>query len=162
MIRIALLALTLLLGAGATLEGQNRPARDGAGRGQEQGAIDMLLELRGQLALTTEQVARLQQIDARIDEKNRPLVEQMSQIRRQMRGLGPQQNHTAQQRAQHEALMEEARPILQQIMANNRSGMDEVGGVLTPPQRTRLAELIRDRVNHERNGSGQRVPRPGN
>jgi hypothetical protein len=162
MIRIALLALVLLVGAGATLEGQNRPARGAAGPGQDPGAIDMLLTLRTQLGLTAEQVVRLQQIDTRIDSTNAPLVEKMSEIRHRMRRLGPRQNHNAQQRAQHEALMEEARPILQQIMDNNRSGMEEVGEVLTESQRARLAELIRERVNHERNRSGQRVPRPGN
>jgi len=156
MYRIAMLGLALMLGTGTMLEGQTRSTRN-----TDLSPIDMLLNVGAEIGLTPDQIARLERIDTRVDAMNGPLVSRLGEIRKRSRALGPRNEHTVDQRAQYEALMTEARPILREISRNNRTAMEQVGEVLTDDQRARVADMIRERVERERSRSGTRAPKPG-
>jgi hypothetical protein len=159
---LVLLALGLLL-APAPLAGQagGAPAPDDRARGRH-GPVELLLQNQADLALTRDQVVRLEAIQRRMDQRNRPLVERMMTIRREIRqytaaapqGTDPQASPETQQR------VEEARALMRQIRENNRAAMKEVGGVLTEEQKVRVRTLIR--AQEERRGThGQRPGRRG-
>src|SRR5690554_3181011 len=123
MIRTSIVTLLLLVGSAGVLSGQARSS--------EPGPVGTLLDLRETLALSSQQISRLEQIDAEMDEQNRPLVRQLAEIRRQIRALGPRSERTDEQRARFEAFVDEARPLMRQIEENNRAAMKRVGRVLT-------------------------------
>jgi hypothetical protein len=163
MIRNILLVLVLLSGTGSQLFGQpqNRPES----RDRDPGPIHMLLQLRTQLALTPEQVTRLEAIDLQMEEQNRPLLTRTNRIRFLIRRLGDRDDMTPEERTQYEAYMAEARPLLDQIQSNNVTAMRAVGEVLTDAQEAQIAQMLRDRNDNDNNrGRGsrpQRVPSTG-
>ena len=146
MYRIVGIALVLLLGTGASLEAQ----RDGDDR--DAGPIQELLEIRSRIGLTADQVARLNEIDAAMHRQNEAPVAQLVQVRRSIRALGRRRDFTPEQRAQYEAYIDQARPLMKQIRANNHAAMRQVGEVLTADQRGVLADILRDRDDNDDNG----------
>ncbi len=148
MIRTSIVTLLLLVGSAGVLSGQARSS--------EPGPVGTLLDLRETLALSSQQISRLEQIDAEMDEQNRPLVRQLAEIRRQIRALGPRSERTDEQRARFEAFVDEARPLMRQIEENNRAAMKRVGRVLTKAQKAQVKELIRDRGDRRGNDDSRR------
>lgn len=157
MIRSGVLALGMLLTLSAYAEGQDRPGN------RDPGPVETLLGLRSDLDLSTDQVARLTEIDADLDRQNRPFVEQMMQIRRQIRGLGPRSEFDRDRRVRYESLRAEAGTVLRQIEVNNRAAMKQVGSILSDSQKQHLRQLLRQRgSNGDRSGQSPRVPRDRN
>lgn len=150
-----LLALATLADAGSA---QGRGQEQGRGRGPGgqgpallrdslpgRGPIELLLAQRDSLALTPAQVARLQELDAALQEQNAPLVRGMLELRREVQplvGMHPR-DMTAAQRAQFARQAERARPLMQQLQENNRRAMERVSELLTVGQRRRLRESLR-------------------
>lgn len=156
MIRTTIFTLLLVMGTVTLLPAQGRQA--------DPGPVETLLEMRESLALTATQVASLERIDAAMDTQNRPLVRQLSAIRRQIRALGPRSEMSTEQRARFEAHLEEARPLMRQIEQNNRSAMKQVGRLLTKEQKDQVEEVLRERTDRRRNDDsrrGSRNSRPG-
>lgn len=123
------------------------PAHAEHGRRFERGPVEVLLRHRDQLGLTDAQVARLQALDARMEERNRPLVERLLEMRRAHRGERRDRERplTEEERREMRRRKEQARPLMREIRQNNREAMSQVGEILTEEQKTRLREIIRER-----------------
>jgi Spy/CpxP family protein refolding chaperone len=154
--RILMLALAVL-GSAAPLAAQRSPppaeAREAAGRGP----VQMLLRHRERLGLTADQVARLQAVDRRMEERNRPAVARLLEMRRQIRADFPGRPRELEpaRREEYRRRLEAARPLLREIRENNRVAMREVGDVLTPAQKGQVREILRRGRRHE-GGDGER------
>lgn len=155
-IQIALLAL-LLGGAPASLVAQQEaPARGEQKPHARRGPVEKLIRYREELNLTDAQIQALQEIDRRMTELNRPHVQELIRIRRQVHeqiGVAPgvhPRDLTPEQRAELKRRSEIARPAREQIHKNNRALMLEVGNVLTDEQKARLRDMLQK--HRERNG----------
>jgi hypothetical protein len=160
MIRLLVTVLLLLLaGAGAELQGQQqRSAGD-----DDPGPITTLLGLQEELDLTADQVARLREIDLRMDGVNQPLVERLMEIRGRIRALGPRREMTPENRALFDSYVAEARPLMRRIGENNKAAMEEVGNVLNQEQKDTIARLLKERFqNRDRSGRTPRSRDRGN
>ena len=116
------------------------------------GPIQLLLEHREEMALTADQVARLQEIQARVEERNRPLVQRFLEIRRRWERerpanwatLPPARRRQLQERFQS-GIRAESRDLGARVQANHRAAMLRVRGLLSSAQRVRLRSLLDDR-----------------
>lgn len=137
--------------------GQDRPARPDGRFGPG------MLRLPEQLELTAEQKAQIEQIRAELEEKNRPLMEQVRSIvgeaeaparqgERARRGRRMPQL-TAEQR-------EQVRPLVEQMRENQRAAHEQIMALLTPEQKEKLEKLRAERAERmrERGPRGQRGP----
>jgi hypothetical protein len=156
MFRIFLIAFALLTSGVLTVEGQDRN-RSG---GDDQGAVQFLLGLRTELELTDVQASALERINAELDQLNLPLMTRMREIRGRFRELGSFEEARGEQRREFEIHIREARTVMERIQANNWAAMRQVGDVLTEEQKERLAKLLRERGDNqrERSGGNSRVP----
>lgn len=156
MIKIRGLLLVLaLLATPAALEGQ-RPAPGEAEHGgrMRHGPVEMLLRERERLGLDAQQVARLEEIDRRMQERNGPVVARLVEMRRQLRAEfpGPFEEMAPEQREQFRRRLREAHPLLKEIRQNNDAAMREVGELLTPPQKEQVRELLREHRQRKEHG----------
>lgn len=169
MMKLTTLGLALALLA-TPLPAQERshshPPRSGLGEAMEsRGPLATLLRDREALRLTAAQVTQLEAVQQRLIQQNRPLVEQLLQIRRNL-GEPPRirpQEMTPEQRRQWERHVEQARPIMQQIRRHNHQAMEEVRSVLTPEQREQLRQRLeaQRRPPRERAGPHRSFERRG-
>ena len=158
---IFLAALGLLLAVSPAV------AQPGAAAGQaqpgaelleehEQRPLETLMEVRQELNLSDAQVERLQQIAIRLDATNRPLREELlrrwqayrEQRRAELLRMTPEQRQAelARVRAQgRPPVPQELRPLVQRIRGNIAGAMREAGTVLTPQQKARAREMMRQR-----------------
>lgn len=148
--KIRFLVLALLLVGGATpLTAQHRDShpsqKQGAFRPGPQRPVERLLQHREALQLTTEQVAKLQEIDRRTEERNRPYVQLLVEKHREVKAtfeaqpdLTREQRHAIVKRS-----MEELRPHVEKIRESDHQAMREVREVLSSEQRSLLRNLIK-------------------
>lgn len=141
MIRTVGFALMLLILTSASLDGQRRSDK----HEPDEGPVRALIEIRERLALTDDQVARLTSLDADMNRRNEPYVRRLMEVRRSIRALGHRRDFSAEQRAQYELYISEAKPLMKQIRENNHEAMREVGVILTDVQKRQVAEILRDR-----------------
>ncbi len=174
MLAIALLALPAHLGAqpGGHAPGMREGMRQ---RAAERGPFEALLRVRGELGLTDEQVARLTAIGREVEERNRPLRQRLMQAQRRHRGetrermarLTPAQRRDTLRaiRSGGRPLPPEMRRLMAEMRANVREGMRGAQGVLTPAQKARARELMRERAPRRGHrpmvGRGRNGPPPG-
>ncbi len=148
----------LLLGLGGGVQAQDRQNSDGP----DSGPIATLIHMRAQLRLSDQQVAQLRQLDRQTEERNRPFVARLHELRRKARALGHYSRLSPEARAQFDAYMEEGQPLLQSIHENNMAAMREVGRILSDEQKETMRELLRNASrNRERSGSFPPSNRPG-
>jgi Spy/CpxP family protein refolding chaperone len=122
------------------------------------GPVQRLLDHRAELGLTPEQVTRLEVIDRQMDDANRPLIQQLTQIRRQLpRG----RELTAEEREKHRSQLRSAEILLKRIEENNMICMRQVGEILTDNQKSQLRVLLErerrtdgDRDSNRSSGAG--------
>lgn len=126
-------------------------------KAQKRGPIEALLEHREALRLSGEQVARLTQIDAQMRERNRPLVEQLVRMRREIRGDTPRSALTPEQRAEQRQRLEVARPLMEQIRQNNHEAMRQVGEVLNEEQKQQVRTMLENRRDRHDRGDHRRT-----
>lgn len=140
--------------------------------------VERLVERRADLGLSAEQVARLQDIEARLQQRNAPLVEQLRASgawgeRRQRAERGPRAE--SERRAPREArearaergerargarqMPEELRPAARQLRENRRAAMEEIRAVLTDDQQASLRREAEQRRGEARGNRGSRGPR---
>lgn len=145
---LALMAAPAPLAAQQTSQDTASAAPSHWSRGH--GPVEKLLRHRADLNLSEAQVARLEEINRRMEERNRPLVRQLVEMRRQWGPEFRRSRHdmTPEQRAELSRRMEEARPLVEQIHENNRSAMREVGEVLNPEQKASVREMLRRSKEH--------------
>lgn len=141
MIRTVGFALMMLIATSASVDGQRRNVK----HEPDEGPVRALIEIRERLALTDDQVARLTALDADMNRRNEPYVSRLMEVRRSIRALGPRRNFSAEQRAQYDVYISEAKPLMKQIRDNNHAAMREVGGILTDVQKRQIADILRDR-----------------
>lgn len=157
-----MVALSMLAAAPAAAQ-TGQPGADSArgGRWEHGGkhhrpAFRGLLAHRQELQLTDAQVARLQEIASRLEERNRPIRAQlaaqraqfMAQRRAQMERLTPEQRRDTLRRMREEGrrrqIPQAMRAPMEQMRANIRSAMEESQGILNAQQKERARELMRE------------------
>lgn len=124
----------------------------------ERSPLELLLEHRTSLALTTEQIGQLDQIQARLASTNEPLVARVMSLRTQWQ----QERRAARRRgepdpsARLERIRNEAEQVRGRIQENNRAAMQTVNRMLKPAQRKQLRGIVQDRKqqNPGRRGGG--------
>lgn len=137
-------AITILLGANAALAQNNlgenttmewsHQNKHGDKRGMR-GGIDRLSQ---QLDLTSEQSEQIEAIQEQSETENQALFEQLQTNRQQMQSLLTSDAARQQLQANHQQEQN-----LRQELSNNRfETMLEIREVLTPEQRTQMAELV--------------------
>lgn len=140
-------------------------------RESEQRPLEQLMAVRDQLQLSDPQVARLRQIAVRLEQTNRPLRRQLfleyrrwrEQRRVELERMTPAQRDAELRRIQalgDPPVPPRLRPLVMQIRGNIRVALQEAGGVLTPAQKVRARELVRER-RERMGGPGMRRPRWG-
>lgn len=164
--RITLVALVALAlpGVAAAQRGDTLSRR---GAGPAIGALTLLdrapgetvLEHRAQLSLTTAQVAQIEQIRARVQTRNQPLVARLrtagyptTEAERDALTIG--QLRTLRERAQDLA------PTLREIRANQQAASREIQNLLTLEQYSRLRDLSREEMRAANPGRAGPRARP--
>jgi Spy/CpxP family protein refolding chaperone len=108
------------------------------------------------LALSAEQLGRLEEIKARLAAANEPLVARIMSLRnqwqRERRAAGRTGRAVDDERV--ERLRTTAERVRTRIQNNNRTAMRSVNQLLTPEQRQRLREFVQER---RQQNSGRRA-----
>jgi Spy/CpxP family protein refolding chaperone len=121
--------------------------------------LQLLLEQRGTLQLTSDQVGDLERIQAQLTSTNDPLVQRMMNLRTQwQQARRAARNGRAEAPERLERIRTQAERIRTRIQQNNRDAMQRVNRMLTPPQRKQLRTIVQDRreQNPGRGGRGGR------
>ena len=150
------LALLLACAPAPVVAQRPGPGPEAQHRKPMHGPVEKLLQNRAELQLSAEQVSRLEQIDARMRDRNRAYVQRLIELRRgsHFEPHVRREEMTPEQRAEFDRRVAEVRPLLEKIHANNWAAMKEVGSVLNPEQKARVREMLRDtRERHERDDS---------
>lgn len=122
---------------GSTMEWSQFQNKHGNKMGRR-GGIEKLLQ---QLDLTSEQSAQIEAIQERSKTDNQTLWQQMQTNRQEMQSLLTSNASADELRATHQNVQN-----IQQELGNNRfETMLEIREVLTPEQRTQMAELMSQR-----------------
>jgi hypothetical protein len=118
-------------------------------------------EQREQMRERMQQMTPEQRAQMR-ERMQRTTPEQREQMRERMQQMTPEQREQMRERMQRRGgqgtargemrVPEAVRPVLQQLQANNRAALQEAQAVLTPEQRERAGELMRQRVRERRGG----------
>jgi Spy/CpxP family protein refolding chaperone len=160
-----LILFLALLSAPEALAAQRPSAPERAEESRESrgGPVDLLLRRRDRLDLSEEQVSRLEEIRRRMEERNRPLVSRLLQMRREIRAEfgGSRRELEPARREEYRRRVEAARPLLREIRENNRAAMREVGEVLTRRQKERVRRMLRDHGDDDRKRKGDGRGRRG-
>jgi hypothetical protein len=110
--------------------------------------LEELIERRAALALTPDQLSRLEIIRERLATRNEPLVERMMTLRGQWRRL---RANTDARRGDGQAaerltrIRANADRLRARIQSNNRTAMQAVNRLLTREQRAQLRSLLAER-----------------
>lgn len=108
--------------------------------------LDLLIERRGALELTSAQVGDLQHIRERLASTNDPLVQRMMTLRSQwQQARRAARNGREQAPERLERIRVQAERLRDQIQRNNRDAMQRVNRMLTPPQRRQLRSMVQER-----------------
>jgi hypothetical protein len=147
-----------------------------SGQQKPRAPLDILLEYRGELALTAAQVARLDSIKAGLEAKNKPLIDRVLTLRaeaqREQRAVNraagrrgqalrqnPMQTPAQPNVARLEQLRSEIQSLVKQTNANNAAAMrEQVRPMLTQRQRQRLNQLIQ--AEQQKRPAGGAPPPP--
>jgi len=106
----------------------------------------VILQHKDELNLTAEQVAQIEKIDAELQEKNRPLQQQMRELRGNVSG----DQLSDEQRAE---LRQKTAPINEEIRKNTMAAREQILQVLSPEQQQRAKELWQP-ARRRQGGSG--------
>ena len=142
--------IAILLGANAALAQDNmrenttmewsHKNKHGDKRGMKgmRGGIDRLVQ---QLDLTSEQSEQIEAIEEQSETENQALFEQLQTNRQEMQSLLTSNADSEQLRANHQ----QGQNLRQELGDNRFETMLEIREVLTPEQRTQMAELMAQR-----------------
>jgi hypothetical protein len=120
----------LLLPTVALAQGEGRPGRR-EHAGKRGNVIQMMIEHKADLALTAEQIAKLEPIGKKLEEQNKPVVEEMQKIRGTTNVRELSQEQREQMRAQMGKLRE-----------HRKAAMTEANTILTQEQQTKLRDMM--------------------
>jgi Spy/CpxP family protein refolding chaperone len=154
---VALLSIVLtgLSVSDGLAQGSSRTATD---RGDP---VDLLLEIRQELNLSRDQVNALRNIQERLERSNRPHVELLLEIQREVRThTGNSASFTGRDASRaSEEQMERGRAALRRINENNLRAMESIAEVLTDSQKAATARILR--LDRRRSGPWQEWRFPG-
>jgi hypothetical protein len=152
--RSAVLALLLVSAAacgGAPAEPASAPPPAAMPFGSlEAPPVHSLIGHRQALELTSAQITVLDSIGQHVNAANRPLMQQMGELRAQFRGRTGEAVPGG----------EEGRSLLEQIRQNNREAVEGVREVLTPAQQQRACALYRDADQRRQRAAAGRTQQP--
>lgn len=153
----ALLAAALAAPSAATAQ-VDRPADPFARAGRVMvprgGALGFVLGHRVELGLSAEQVTRLEAISTALQDRNRPLMEQL-RAARPAEGRRPRDLPPEQRRALRDSLQKH-RPLVRQLRDKQREAIRQAQEVLTAEQREKARELMRAQRERLRGEPGGR------
>ena len=134
-----ILTLGWLIVLSVPAEGQAGPDREV----REGDPVEMLLQIRSELQLSSDQIGRLRRVQRELEERNRPLVDRLVEVQRRVRTqlVRADSGGGSRTRPSRDHL-DIARAPIRQIHANNIEAMEEVGRVLTRSQKRVAAELL--------------------
>jgi hypothetical protein len=158
--RFAVLAVLLVSAAacgGAPAEPASAPAAGMPFGSLEAPPVHSLIGHRQALELTSEQITVLDSIGQHVNAANRPLMQQMGELRAQFRGRTGRDMRTGEVVPGGE----EGRSLLEQIRQNNRDAVEGVREVLTPAQQQRACALYRDADQRRQRAAAARAQQPG-
>lgn len=162
---LALLALPVVATAQRAGPPRGAPPHEVMRRESGGRAFAMLLRERERLALTDEQVHRLDTIRRGLEARNAPLRERLrreharfvAQRREQLARLTPEQRRDTlralreqRRRGAGPGLPAAMRPLAVEMRENIRAAMGEAQGVLTEEQKQRARQLLRERRRETR------------
>jgi len=171
---VVLAALAAAVPAAAQ-PGVRPPAGERRGPAMHEGGghpFQALLRHRERLSLTADQVRRLEAIGQRLEERNRPLRERLSQERtrfmetrrQQMERLTPEQRRDTlramRRRGAGPGMPESMQPLARQIRVNLNEASYEAQGVLTAEQRLQARRILQQEMRMRARRPGMRG-RPG-
>jgi Spy/CpxP family protein refolding chaperone len=132
---LILVAAAALMGSASTAIAQGPPA---GGPGRMRSAVAIVLENKDTLALTAEQVSKIEEIRKAAEVKNQPIIEKMRAARES--GAG----------------MEGAREIMAEARKNDEEAFNAALALLTDAQKTKAQEIVtkaREAMRGRRPGS---------
>lgn len=152
--RTMMMALMLALLVPMAVSAQQRPRAERGGDATKS-PIERLLENAALLELTAEQTRALGEIQAELEAKNAPIVEQMRAsfggAGERKRGEG-RQELSQEERAQLQQRREQARTLTAQIRENTLASVERATALLSEAQREQARSLFQER-------RGRRGPR---
>lgn len=122
------------------------------------GPAERLLEHRSELALTADQVRRLEQIRdtrAAADKPHQETLRKLRETRREARGNAAPRDSAEPRRARGEA-PPEARAAMEALRTSREAARKEAVAVLTPEQREKAHEMMEDRRERHREARERR------
>lgn len=156
MIRSVVLALILLVTTSAASLAQGKPGQE---RHEDPGPIGTLMLWRAEIDLTESQFSRLAEIEASVDRQNQQPLEQLTEIRRDLRRLGPRHRLDSEGIAQYNAYMASMRPLAKQLETNMHKAMAKAIGVLTDAQRREVWQMMQQQERGRDRDRNSRSPR---
>ncbi len=158
---LKMMPLVLVL-AVPLLAGAQGPRGPGGAQGKPPSSLELLLKNQQELALTAEQVALLEELQAALDQKNAPLLEELKTLR-PPRPSGPPPSDTERMNGpppNSEAMrerMQQIEPIVTELRANDDAAYQEAEKLLSDTQKARGRELItQEREEHQRRHEAMR------
>ncbi len=102
--------------------------------------IAIAIAHKADLSLTDDQVAKLNDIEKQLQEKNAPIRDKM---RESMQGAGDFQSMTDEQR---QAMREKMQPLMQQMRANTAAARQDAEKLLKPEQVSKLQDILQQEM----------------
>src|SRR5215510_10049320 len=119
--------ILLLLPSVVLAQGEGRRARRGGMEGMRGNVVQTIIDHKTDLGLTAEQIAKLEPIGKKLDEQNKPILEALQKVRG---------NTSFREMSQEQR--EQMRPQMEKLRDHRKAALDEVKGVLTQEQQTKL------------------------
>ncbi len=126
--------LTLLLLPSLALAQGRRGGRGMGPDAMQRNVIQVMIEHKTELSLTNDQIAKLEPIGKKLEEQNKPILEEMLKLRQ---SGGNARDITEEQRQQMRTQMEK-------VQENREAALKDARDVLTEEQLSKLREVMRD------------------
>ena len=130
-----LLVSLLLVPSVAFAQGGRRGAMRGGPEGVQRNIIEVIIAQKADLTLTAEQITSLEPIAKKLDEQNKPVLEEVQKLR----GSGTSPREMSEQQR------EQMRPLMEKLRENREAALKEAQPVLTDAQRDKLRQLMEER-----------------
>src|SRR5262245_12577981 len=133
--KYAAMLVLLLLPTVVLAQGNGRKGRHGGKEGMQANVIQVIIDHKAELALSPEQIAKLEPIARKLGEQNKPFIEEMQKIRgdTNLRELSTEQR-------------EQMRTQMGKLRENREAALTQARTILKPEQQTRLRDIVRERM----------------
>jgi hypothetical protein len=127
---IAIIALLMLPAAAAAQRGRGQRMRPDSA--MQQNVIEIVVQHKADLALTSDQIAKLEPIAKSLDEKNKNLVEELARFR----GTGTRPTDMSEEQRQ------QMRSLMEKVREHRTNAVEELRAVLNEEQMKKVRELL--------------------